>query len=812
MTERSSHFLLLPLLPICLGLVLGILLADWLDFRPVFSLPVAILIVVVLIVRSRVREPLWRMGLLIIACLLVGILRYDNWQNGQFDQQLIEVLPLRFEHLEASVLQHGTGSGRSLIAELRYGQLDTTKIALTGSILLQLPWQSRFELLPGQIVRLSDAELQIADGPRNPGQFDFRQFLMRRGISAVCRLNEEAQVAIVADRFELTLESAMMYPLRRRLMAGLDAYLPTDVAGLLKALLLGVRSDLEKHIKDDFAGAGVLHVLAISGLHVGFIAWLLLLIFSFVPLPRTRQHLLVIAGLCGYMLLATANPPVVRATLMASLLLLAKNLERRCHPFQFILVAISGILIWEPAQLFRVDFQFSCIAVFSILLFLPRLMPIAHRLASWIPVEPWRSPIMNGILLPGCLSIAAQIGTMPLTAFYFQQVSPLSFLFSIAVIPLAGLLVVLGSILMLLTACQLPVAADLADIVVLIAKMLNNGVAFAADLPLSRVAMSQPDAMDLLLYLAIVVLAFSGGRRWLRKLCALVILLALALSALNNGQRFDELQILMLDVRQGDAALLMTPGDVNVLIDAGPAGEFWDAGERVVEPVMRHLGNTYIDHLFISHAHLDHIGGAFYLLDQGLVGNAYLPESEKRDVLADSLVNLCRRQNVALHFLKMGDVVSLDQETRAYVFGPPEKIPAGGDLNNHSLVFQILYRGRRLLFTGDIEYEAESSLLAWGANLKSDFLKIAHHGSRTSSSESFLEAVSPRIATISCARNNRFGHPSPLVLARLSALEIHYYQTANHGAIWLKLDRDGLRFREDVDIHRGRLQKRKGAK
>ena len=785
MTKSDQLLSSLPLLPMSLGFAAGIALGGCFAIPFLWNSGLLPVICVLISALLYSRSPSRRLILLVLICLLLGVMRYGDWRHSQWDEPLADLLPLQAEALEVEVLRWGNGSGRSLVAGLRHITVDSLTQPVFGTAMLRLPWQSELTILPGQMLRLKDVQLDEANGPRNPGQFDFRQYLARRGIFAVCRVQRDDQIEIVPGAVALTAESVAMFPLRMRLIEALEAELSQRSAGLLKALLLGVRDDIDKHVKDDFAGAGVLHVLAISGLHVGFVAYLLLLCFSFLPIRQPRRNLIVILGLFGYMCLTAANPPVVRATLMAALLLFARNLERRCHPYQFLLVAVSAILVWEPAQLFRVDFQFSCGAVLSILFFYPRLKPLMAWLTRALPKGRWRHFIATWVIMPGCLSIAAQIGTMPLTAFYFQQISPISFLTSIVVIPLVALLVALGSLLMLLAVFGLTLAADIAILIEILSEVLNQSVAFAADVPFATISIARPGAIEILIYLSLLSWLFALANKKLRQMNARLLLLGIVLHAIASISAHSSFQMLMLDVGQGDAAIVSTPAGVHLGIDAGPANAWRDSGEDVIEPVMRYLSISRLNHLFISHAHLDHIGGAFYLVQQGLVGKIYLPEPAVKEALTDSLIAMCRQLSVDWQYLQAGDIVEIDRDTKVYVLSPPVPIPSTDELNNYSLVLQIQHRDQRLLFTGDIEQAAEAALLSWEDLLRSDVLKIAHHGSSTSSSEAFLEAVHPKTAVISCAENSRFGHPSPRVVARLNALGISVRQTPQEGAVWL---------------------------
>ena len=787
--------LLAPFFPVCLGLAVGIVAADWLDIAPpaMGGMASFLFAAVSVLLYRRINCSAFRYCCLLLVFICLGMGRHFAWRAATTGPGLDRPLPATVDSLRAVVLAADLKPGRSLVVGLQEIYAGEERFPAGGKLLLRLPWDSKQDLVPGQMLILKSVLLGPVDAPRNPGQFDFRRFMQRRGILASIRVRNDSCVVIDRSQWQVTLESGLFYPLRRRAAESLDIYLQEDPAALLKALLLGMRAGLAEKVREDFARAGMIHVLAISGLHVGFIAVLLSIVCSFFPLRRSQRNMLVIVGLFFYMLLVAANPPVVRATLMAVLYLLAQNMERRCNRYSFVWVAISVLLLLDPQQLFRLDFQFSCGAVLSILFFYPRVWRFCQLVCPRRLSEGRAGALINDWLLtPIAVSVAAQIAAMPLTAWYFQQISPLAALIGIVIVPFTALLVVVGTIVLMTAMLDIVLVVDIAFLFVRLVNIYVGAVEWSAQIPFANVTLNRFGGLELWCYTSLVILVFLQLTVQARRVLFVSLFFSLLFLLLPLNTRHAGTRLLVLDVGQGDASLIITPTQKTIGIDAGPASEYYDAGKRVVVPALRYLGSKTIDHLFVSHAHLDHVGGAFQLVAAGLVKRIYLPQSPLNGDLADSLIQLCVQRAVPYSFLAMGEVVEVDAVTRVYVLGPSPVSQLSDNVNDHSLLLQVVSADRRLLFTGDLEAAGENAALCWGDLLKSDFLKVAHHGSRTSSSEAFIDLVSPGVATISCGRENRFSHPSPQSVVRLKAYSNTLLQTALQGAILLDFKNDRI--------------------
>lgn len=779
-----------PFLPLGLCFALGILVSDTINV-PLATAGLAFAVLLFAVLAYTFRRRRLPVFLLLLLFSLMGVLRHEQWQQAHLQQPHRPFLPLRGDTL--TVMIHSLEERQRLraVAELRELVDNGRRAPLAGRVSLDFPYRYHGPVHPGQIVQITDATLEAPPGPRNPGQFDYRRYLEGQGITAVCRISDPRQIRITGYGAGFSPEYRFFYPLRRQLQQIIRRHLPEPGAGFLQALLLGVRSGLASGTREDFQHAGVMHVLAISGLHVGFVAVIFHLLLSFLPLYFKTRNWLIMGLLLGFMFLTGATPPVVRATLMGCFYFLAINLERRGPVYNYLFAAGFLILLFQPQQLFWVGFQFSFAAVLSIVYFHRKFQPLATAALRRVRKAPLRRRLEQWLVTPFLVSLAAQIGTLPLTVHYFQLFSLVAFLLNLLVIPLVGVIVSAGFLFLLLGMLSAALAGIFAGFLELLIRLLVLLVHHAAALPFAYLHVLHFGWVEAAVYFALIFLLLYWRRRPLRTAFALAALLGMSIAAALQTRGDDALNLIAIDVGQGDSALLTTPRGKAVLIDTGPASRYGNAADAAIIPVLRRLGRRDVDYLFISHPHLDHLGGTFRLLRYAAVDSVFLPPTPPGFTWNDSLLQVLRERQIPHRFLTAGQRVIIDRETRIYVLNP---LPAGldsiaapgHDLNNHSLVLLCKHREQTILFTGDAEAEAEHLLLGWGDILRSEVLKVGHHGSSTSTGSDFLAQVRPRYATVSAGEKNRFRHPSPQVIRRLRQSGARVLRTDRDAAVWLR--------------------------
>ena len=625
----------------------------------------------------------------------------------------------------------------------------------------------------------------------NPGDFDFRAWLAGQNIHTQLSVAAAARVLVLARDQDPPLIRWIVRPLREHILRAVARSLPGQQGALLSALLIGVRSDIDDELRDQFSRVGVVHVLAVSGLHVGFVLAALHFLIRLLRLPFRSRLPLLLALLYLYVLVTGSAPPVLRAAITAALLLAAPLFERRYNPANAIALAALILLIINPHDLLAPSFQLSFAAALGILLIYGRLnRRAAARIPHWQRQERrWLKAALQLLMV----SLAAQIATLPLTAWYFNLVPVYGLLANLAVVPLVSVITIIGFAAVLI-AWPAPFLGELLlRAAGALLQLLISIVTRAAELPGAALEVPRPSLLLLALFYLLLALMLTWQRR--RAACASLVLLLLAANLWIWPQalrRTRPLQLLFFDVGQGDAALIAFPNGCRYLIDGGDANERYDTGRQTLLPWLRRHGIRRLDAAFVTHSHSDHAGGISSLLAAGRIKRLYHPGGAAAGAFA-ALDSTAARHGVPVHSAGAGTEFYPAAGGWLRILHPPGLPGEPWDENNGSMVVRLQYGRCVFLFLADLEQEGERQLLACGGHLRSDVVKVAHHGSPTASSGELIAAAAPRYAVISAGRGNRFGLPAPEVVARWQQAGARILRTDAEGALLFSCDGDSLK-------------------
>jgi competence protein ComEC len=668
------------------------------------------------------------------------------------------------------------------------GAAEESAAPITGLILVTLP--DLPVAINGADRLAMRCRLSRPQPARNPGAFDYRRFLALQGIHATARATS-GDLLSVEQLPDVWWRQVLVTPLREGARRILTAHLSGAPAGLLRGMLLGDGFAIPADVSDRFRATGLAHALVISGLHVGLVALFFFTAFRLVRLPPEIAYVLTTAVLVVYAFVTDLQAPVVRSTVMAGIVMIGRALGRRGDVYNCLgLAALVLLLLW-PTSLLTLSFQLSFGATFAIV----GLYGPLRQCLPWKRTDD--SFCGRWILAPACVSVAAQLGTGPLIAWHFQQIAPISLPANLLVVPMLGLAVALGLLTVLAGAVWPPAGLPFAGASYLVLQALLGTVDVFSRVP--PWVTPRPDALFLVCTaVAAVLVAHTPDRRWARVGLLMLALLWANLSLWPRLLTARPLEVVFLDVDQGDGAFLRFPNGSTMIIDAGIRSRRRDIGERVVVPFLHRQGVRRVDVVVASHPHSDHIGGLVHLLEEVEVGH-YLDSGQAYDTwTANRIQQLIELKGIQYHRLAAGDSLAGLGGVGGLVLHPtPEFVAIDGSspqgLNNGSVVLRLDYGGTRILFTGDIEAESEPAMRRWGPQLRADVLKAAHHGSRTSSGAGFLRAVDPELAIVSVGAYNKFGHPAPEVLARLVDTGVAVYRTDRCGAVTLRIEAHGPR-------------------
>lgn len=608
-------------------------------------------------------------------------------------------------------------------------------------------------------------------GLKNPGLLDYSDYLKIKNIYASFMVNSADQASVIgsgrAGRMQL-----WAYALRKRINDAIARNTDIRYSAFLKAILTGERSELEPSVMDDFIKTGTVHVIAISGLNIALIAGIFIFIFRLFGIKKKLNPALTSLALVFYCFVAGASPPVVRATVMFVIASLGYIIGRESDILNSLAIAAFMILLGNPNELFDPSFQLSFASIFGIVLFTPK-------------IENMFSAKPNYLIKGMAVSIAAMITVSPIVSRYFNIVSPVAIIANLVIVPALFVITVVSFVFILLDLIGLRFilvyAGSILSLLTQATFYINH---LFAQIPFSFIRVASAHFPFLLFYYAFIFSFFFSERK---KELTLLLLLAANIILWNNifTPQGKVLKITVLDVGKGDSILLEFPGQKNMLIDAGSGGieGLVDMGRSIVAPILWNKGIRRIDSVISTHFHSDHMGGVLYVLKNfktGCVMDSGVSSGSDTRVY-DSYRKIILQNNMRRLTLSDGDQILGFGDVKLFVINPPED-HEGWDANDSSVVLKLEYKNFSALFCGDASGKAIENMLKYRDILKSDILKVPHHGGSTGKeglSKIFFEEVAPTVTIISSGVNFH---------SKNSAT----YNTKDNGAI--EIISDGLKF------------------
>jgi len=635
-------------------------------------------------------------------------------------------------------------------------------------------------------------------GIRNPGGFNSKAFWDRQNISAAFYVQkssegEKARFKFLNQNRGNFLKAAAIQ-LKKTLSHQLSSDFDPREAAFLKALFLGERSQLDQDFKDLFLKTGTMHILAVSGFNIGFLSAVLWLLFKPFPLSRDFKFLVTLLVIWGYCLLVGWQAPVVRASVMASVVVLAFLSGRRTDGLNSLGLAALVVLGWNPKQLFDVGFQLSFLAVFGLITLAPNFI----ERPKLLPNERWtfREKMIFSIQELFWASFICYLLTLPIVVQNFYIVTPYSLLANLLVVP-ASFLIFLTGVVYFLTFGWVPsVLFFVPSLMKFLMLILVRGLYAIENLPgaVWIVGRLEP-ALAALWTLGIFYFFFERRIKTRFGRAMILILFCCNVFLVEEIIRFAarKFEMTMLDVGQGDAIYFQFPKGGNLLVDAGGVN-FLDKGRWVVAPFLKFKGVRALDAVVITHPQADHVGGLRAVLEELKVKNVIHSDRPYGS-------ELWKNTQQAIHDKKSkdwntfrGDEIQGFPETQIKVLHPERNVAPNKNINNDCVTLKIEDRSHSFLMTGDLEDPAMKDLLNSGQNLKADVLKVPHHGAKLKQEGiAFIQEVAPKFSLISVGERNSFGHPAPVTLEALGFLpENKILRTDKEGAITLIEEADEI--------------------
>lgn len=637
-------------------------------------------------------------------------------------------------------------------------------------------------LAPGDVISVKGT-LKTADGKRNPGGFNDRLYLKAQGIS---------QVLSVSSGKDVQVNGAYHSPyitvlnIKSRLIKTAQMYFSPVSAQIITGILLGETGD-DTDLREAFSDAGIAHVLAVSGLHVGVLCAAFAFVAEKLKIEGYRRLALGAGVLLFYVALTGFTVSAVRAALMFGLPALAETAKRHADRLSILCVAACIILVISPMQLFTAGFQMSFGAVLAILFLYE---PILFRLSRKLNLKGGTLPhtLISGMLL----TLVATFGVLPATLYHFQNVNLVGLLGNLIILPLVGMLLPVCMVLLPIMA----IFPTMAPVLAILPELLATGMFYLVkQLSVLHFMIFYGNWRILPTILIGIVLVSAAGyidfsnRQEMRVVFAVTLGTVCVFMATCFLPK--PLEVIFLDVDNADACLV-TDGRHHYLIDGGgyenifgdTATQREPISERVLLPALYAKGITHLDGAFISHDHADHAQGIEELSQKMPIDRIYVTTKYHGFFM--------KQQKIPVTVLCAGSTLQTPDKRLTLSVLWPDNVRENtleDEQNEASMILKLTYGKRTFLFTGDAGQETEDKL---SGNVQADVLKVGHHGSNTASSKAFLKKVSPKAAVISVGRHNLYGHPTPQVLDRLNQTHAKIYRTDEQGAVIVTTDGNHL--------------------
>lgn len=754
---------------IAVSYLLGIYSADSIEISTALFLSAAILCMGLL--RTILKKRFGKMLILLALAFLFGVLRYGSCSENA----LIRHFPDKYITVSGTItspatVSEGTYKNRYTLRLDTISYLDTT-YKTKHSIILNT--KEAFEF--GDTLCASGFLSEI-EGIANEYEYDYSAYYKSRGIYARLVAREAAKNG---ENFIMS-PSFISGMLRKKVSDAISARYDGNHAALLKAILVGDKSGFDDDYRTQLVKTGVYRSLNAPFIHISMI----LLLAGLLVRNKKNRNILIIILLIAYSLFNSTAPTAVKACAVIGILIFKKDVFGFANKLDTLSLVVLIMTIADPLLCFNSGFVMS---VASTVLVYLSFAPINKRISSFFSKRRLRCKRICSIIT---IWIIFTVGTLPLTAYFYNSISVYAALFPSLLSPIMIAASIIASVMRFGSRAfgAVPIAASAAELFLTFVEYLPTLV---GKLPFSYLTLRTPTLREIIIFYLIwwiFLRALSSGLRTDKTRIITTAALALAVSSLSCYS-FNTLSINFVNVGQGDGAVLHTTAGETVLIDGGGSPDYqtgYNVGERVFLPYLISHGFTDIDVAIVSHCHKDHVEGIITAAENLKIDTIIMPDAEADNQYRLRLEELSRERGFAIEYLSAGDRIVFKSGLEIKFLAPDARQLSTDDLNDSSLVAQVSYGDFCALFTGD-----SNDLINEHYPKDIDLLKVAHHGSDTGSSEEYVSHVSPEYAIISVGEDNSYGLPDREVTERFAREGSRILRTDKLGDIRFKVRKDG---------------------
>ena len=665
--------------------------------------------------------------------------------------------------------------------------IDNNKMYKNDKLIIYIS-KSKYDLKYGDKLLLK-GNFSKAEESRNYRGYNYKEYLKTQKIYGI--LEVDSKNIRIINKDNIPFFQNIIKKINEFLKNKFYEFLPKEYAEICIALILGDKENVDDKVIENFSSSNLAHILAVSGMHLTYIILILSIISR--PLAKSNQNNILIFSIIFFCNLVGNSDSIVRASIMMILYLISKKIHRKSDSITNLSISVLLILIENPYAIKSLSFLLSVGGTLGIILFYSIINNFFERKLNS------KNKFLKYLKSQIALSISANIIIMPIITIIYNNVSIIFFISN----PIASFLL---NIIMPLTFIYIfisiffPIFVKfIAVILTVFLEILLKVSDISSNLDFLEFCICTLSVYSIIVYYLNVILIFIRSKvnffdkKIITKIIKKIILIYLSIVIIINFIRLIEpnMHIFFIDVGQGDSTLIITRFNKTVLIDGGGSeiGEDY-VGENILFPYLLDRGIKKIDYIMISHFDSDHCKGILYIMENLKVENVIISKQIEKSDNYNLFLKIIKQKNINIIMVKSGMNVQIDNYTYFEILWPNNQMISENAMNNNSIVARFIYRKFKILFTGDIEFIAEQEIIK-KHDIRSNVLKVAHHGSDTSSDDEFIKKVNPEIALIGVGKNNRYGHPSNETLKKFENINTQIYRTDLCGEIYIKVNKNG---------------------
>lgn len=632
---------------------------------------------------------------------------------------------------------------------------------------------------------------------RNYRGFDYSNYLKTENIYGT--IEQNGKIELIKEK-NINYLFINLYKVKNKIIKNINNKFPEETRGVVLGILLGDKSSIEEDVRQNFADSSLSHILAVSGTHISYVVICISVLFKKLKLNKNIRKVLTSLVLFMYLYLVDFSVSATRAVIMSTIVIMQMLFYRKQDTITTIAFSSIIILINNPYSILNIGFLLSYGGTIGIILFVNRIS-IESKEDFFQRFKRYLKDIC-------IVTISAQTIIMPIIIYYFNTISFTFIISNIIASLIIGPIIMIGLVIIAISFFKIPIISLIIRFYNILIVILVRTADIISKIPMSKIYLKTPTTLEIIFYYSVVFLIAlliyikKSNRKFIKKTIqidiynlknffinnrnkVLIFISIVSLISITSIKIPKELKINFIDVGQGDSCLITTPQNKKVIVDSG-GSESYDVGKNVLLPYLLDKRITKIDYIMISHFDTDHCKGFEYVLENIKVKNVIISKQSETSENFKQIMKIIRKKRINLIIVQKGSKIKIDNFTTVDILSPQSENIAD-NMNDNSIVAKFEAYNFSILFTGDASEKIEKELIKEKINLKSDILKVSHHGSKTGTSEEFLKSVKPKIALIGVGENNKFGHPTKDVIKRLTENKVKIYRTDTDGEIRIKI-------------------------